>query len=112
MPDAAVPARKPGKPRLATVWLGGCSGCHMSLLDMDEALATVSEINPRMLTITRTGSTASPEHLRSVGVERAKSIVVVSSADSADADPDAVLIAIVELLDGARSAVTGMSRPA
>ena len=29
-----------------------------------------------------------------------------------DADPDAVLIAIVELLDGARSAVTGMSLPA
>mgnify|MGYP001294822014 FL=1 len=29
-----------------------------------------------------------------------------------DADPGAVLAAIVELLDGARSAVTGMSRPA
>ncbi len=29
-----------------------------------------------------------------------------------DADPDAVLAAIVELLDGARSAVTGTSRPA
>lgn len=26
------------KLRLATVWLGGCSGCHMSLLDLDEAL--------------------------------------------------------------------------
>lgn len=26
------------KPRLATVWLDGCSGCHMSLLDMDERL--------------------------------------------------------------------------
>ncbi len=26
------------RPRLATVWLGGCSGCHMSLLDLDEAL--------------------------------------------------------------------------
>ncbi len=26
------------KPRIATVWLGGCSGCHMSLLDMDERL--------------------------------------------------------------------------
>ena len=29
-----------------------------------------------------------------------------------DADPGAVLAAIVELLDGARSAVTGMSLPA
>lgn len=28
----------PKKIRLATVWLGGCSGCHMSLLDLDEAL--------------------------------------------------------------------------
>ena len=26
------------RPRLATVWLDGCSGCHMSLLDMDERL--------------------------------------------------------------------------
>ncbi len=26
------------KPRLATVWLGGCSGCHMSFLDLDEGL--------------------------------------------------------------------------
>jgi NAD-reducing hydrogenase small subunit len=26
------------RPRLATIWLGGCSGCHMSLLDLDEAL--------------------------------------------------------------------------
>ena len=26
------------KPRLATVWLAGCSGCHMSFLDLDEWL--------------------------------------------------------------------------
>ncbi len=26
------------KPKLATVWLESCSGCHMSLLDMDERL--------------------------------------------------------------------------
>lgn len=31
------------KIRLATVWLDGCSGCHMSFLDMDEALITLSE---------------------------------------------------------------------
>jgi NAD-reducing hydrogenase small subunit len=27
-----------GKARVATVWLDGCSGCHMSFLDMDEFL--------------------------------------------------------------------------
>ena len=31
------------KIRLATVWLDGCSGCHMSLLDIDESLALVAE---------------------------------------------------------------------
>ncbi len=30
------------KARLATVWLDGCSGCHMSLLDMDERLITLA----------------------------------------------------------------------
>ena len=29
------------KARLATVWLDGCSGCHMSFLDMDERLIEV-----------------------------------------------------------------------
>jgi len=31
------------KPRLATIWLDGCSGCHMSLLDMDERLLDITE---------------------------------------------------------------------
>ena len=30
------------KKRLATVWLDGCSGCHMSFLDMDERLIDVA----------------------------------------------------------------------
>ena len=30
------------KIKLATVWLDGCSGCHMSLLDMDERLIELS----------------------------------------------------------------------
>ena len=32
-----------GKPRLATVWLDGCSGCHMSFLDMDERLLELGQ---------------------------------------------------------------------
>jgi NAD-reducing hydrogenase small subunit len=34
------PARK--KVRLATTWLDGCSGCHMSFLDIDQKLADVA----------------------------------------------------------------------
>jgi NAD-reducing hydrogenase small subunit len=29
--------------RLATAWLGGCSGCHMSFLDMDEWLIDLAQ---------------------------------------------------------------------
>ncbi len=31
------------KPKLATVWLDGCSGCHMSFLDIDERLLALAE---------------------------------------------------------------------
>ncbi len=31
------------KPSLATIWLDGCSGCHMSFLDMDERLLELTE---------------------------------------------------------------------
>ncbi len=31
------------KVRLATVWLDGCSGCHMSFLDLDERLIAVAD---------------------------------------------------------------------
>ena len=32
------------KLKLATVWLDGCSGCHMSFLDMDERLLEIAEL--------------------------------------------------------------------
>ena len=31
------------KPRVATAWLGGCSGCHMSFLDLDERLIDLAD---------------------------------------------------------------------
>src|SRR4030095_2219957 len=32
------------KARIATVWLDGCSGCHMSLLDMDEKIIALASL--------------------------------------------------------------------
>jgi NAD-reducing hydrogenase small subunit len=34
---------KARKPKVATVWLDGCSGCHMSFLDMDERLIDLAD---------------------------------------------------------------------
>lgn len=34
---------KDKKLRLATIWLDGCSGCHMSFLDIDERLLLLAE---------------------------------------------------------------------
>ena len=31
------------KARVATLWLDGCSGCHMSLVDIDEAILIVAQ---------------------------------------------------------------------
>ena len=36
--------RPPVKKRLATVWLTGCSGCHMSFLDLDEWLFELADL--------------------------------------------------------------------
>jgi NAD-reducing hydrogenase small subunit len=32
------------KVRVATAWLGGCAGCHMSFLDLDERLIDLSKL--------------------------------------------------------------------
>jgi NAD-reducing hydrogenase small subunit len=41
-PEAAP--RPAGKPRIATAWLAGCSGCHMSFVDMDERLIDLAPL--------------------------------------------------------------------
>lgn len=33
----------PNKPTVASDWLAGCAGCHMSLLDIDERIVTLLE---------------------------------------------------------------------
>src|SRR5689334_19849115 len=47
-PEGAVRRRRPGEEaverlRLATTWLQGCSGCHMSFLDLDEFLTDLAD---------------------------------------------------------------------
>ncbi len=32
------------KPKVSTDWMAGCSGCHMSFLDIDERIATVLDL--------------------------------------------------------------------
>ena len=41
---AAAPPAAPPKVRVATIWLSGCSGCHMSLLDLDERLVELVKL--------------------------------------------------------------------
>ncbi|HTR80507.1 MAG TPA: oxidoreductase [Bacteroidota bacterium] len=85
------------KPRVATAWLGGCSGCHMSFLDMDERLidladkmelvyspiADVKEF-PRDVDVTLVeGAAANVEHEEFAKKIRQNSRFVVSFGDCA-----------------------------
>jgi NAD-reducing hydrogenase small subunit len=84
------------KPRLATVWLGGCSGCHMSFLDLDErliSLAGLVELCASPLTdykdfpetdITLVeGAVANYEHLEHIRTVRRRTKILVSLGDCA-----------------------------
>jgi NAD-reducing hydrogenase small subunit len=88
--------RLTNKPRLATLWLGGCSGCHMSFLDLDERLIDLAgrvEICACPLTdykdfpevdITLVeGAVANEEHLEHIRTVRARTRILVSLGDCA-----------------------------
>ena len=85
------------KARVATVWLGGCSGCHMSFLDMDEFLFDFAEARharvqphrrregiPQDVDVTLVeGAIANEDNLELARQVRANSKVVVSFGDCA-----------------------------
>lgn len=85
------------RPRLATVWLGGCSGCHMSLLDLDDRLidlATIAEIVYGPLVDAKTfppnvdvtlveGAVANTDHWELIHRVRENSRMIVSFGDCA-----------------------------
>jgi len=85
------------KVRLATVWLDGCSGCHMSFLDMDERLLDLAdridlvyspivdhkEFPPDVDVALVEGSVSSEEDLAKIRKIRASSKVLVSLGDCA-----------------------------
>ena len=85
------------KVRLATVWLGGCSGCHMSLIDLDEFLLELQPLVdlvygplvdvkkfPSGVDITLVeGAVANVDNLELLETIRERSTVVVSFGDCA-----------------------------
>src|SRR5690606_19401384 len=85
------------RPRLATVWLGGCSGCHMSFLDTDEWLfelaaavdlvyspiADVKEFPHDVDVCLVEGAVANDDNAELARIVRARSKLVVSFGDCA-----------------------------
>ena len=85
------------KLKLATVWLGGCSGCHMSFLDLDEWLfdlaaqvdlvyspiADVKEYPPGVDIVLVEGAVANEDNLELIKQVRDRSKILVSFGDCA-----------------------------
>jgi len=86
-----------GKPKVATVWLDGCSGCHMSFLDIDERIIELAGLVdivhspvvdpkdfPENVAVTLVEGAVSSEHdLHLARIIRRRSKLVVSLGDCA-----------------------------
>ncbi len=95
-PGPGAPAAA-GRARVATVWMGGCSGCHMSFLDLDERLLDLApridlvfspiadaKVFPEDVAVTLVeGAVCNEEHLEMARRVRARSKVVVAFGDCA-----------------------------
>lgn len=84
------------KKKIATVWLGGCSGCHMSLLDMDERILEVArladiikspivdgKVLPEVDITLVEGAVTGDEHLKELLHIREKTKILVALGDCA-----------------------------
>ncbi|MEM3014174.1 MAG: oxidoreductase [Candidatus Bathyarchaeia archaeon] len=85
------------KPRVATVWLSGCSGCHMSFLDQDERLINIAEkvqfayspimdvkVFPENVDVTLVeGAVANEEQLELLKQVRERTKILISLGDCA-----------------------------
>jgi NAD-reducing hydrogenase small subunit len=85
------------KAKIATIWLDGCSGCHMSFLDMDERLLDVAKLAdvvysplvdpkdfPDMVDVAIVeGAVANEDDLKKIRKVRAHSRILVSLGDCA-----------------------------
>ncbi|MDJ0679666.1 MAG: oxidoreductase [Xenococcaceae cyanobacterium MO_167.B52] len=85
------------KLKLATVWLGGCSGCHMSFLDLDEWLfdlatqvdlvyspfADIKEYPEGVDVVLVEGAVANEDNLELIKKVRDRSSILVSFGDCA-----------------------------
>ena len=85
------------KPRVATVWLDGCSGCHMSLLDLDERLldifaradlvygplVDVKEFPENVDVVLVEGAVSSEEDLHRIKLVRERSKILIAFGDCA-----------------------------
>lgn len=84
------------KKKLATVWLGGCSGCHMSLLDIDERILDVVKLAdivkspivdgkemPEVDIALVEGSVTSDEHFREILHIRKQAKILIAFGDCA-----------------------------
>jgi NAD-reducing hydrogenase small subunit len=83
--------------RLATVWLGGCSGCHMSFLDLDEWLIDLAKmadivftpladikVFPENVDVTLVeGAVANEDHFHFIQLVRTRSRVLIAFGDCA-----------------------------
>jgi NAD-reducing hydrogenase small subunit len=85
------------KIKFATVWLDGCSGCHMSFLDTDERLLELAsridvvysplvdnKIFPKNVDVTLVeGAVSSDEDLKKIQAIRSKTKILVALGDCA-----------------------------